>query len=207
MMGSYENQYRKYCETITAMDRDILRLLDWLDRNGLRDNTVVIFMSDNGTMWGEHRRHGIKYPYEESIRIPLIVRYPRAGVRPGERRTQMVLNMDIAPTILDLAGIAVPGGMEGRSMLPFLMNGSTPGRKAWLLEYWKYFPENFPTYAGVRTANHKYIEYEKTLKPELFDLKKDPGEQRNLYGTKEGDALLPGLKSMLTQLKSGKLFE
>jgi arylsulfatase A-like enzyme len=116
----------------------------------------------------------------------------------------MVLNMDIAPTVLDLAGITAPPDMEGRSMRPFLADGSAPGRKAWLLEYWKYFPENFPTYAGVRTATHKYIEYEKTLSPELFDLIHDPGERRNLYGTPEGNALLPGLKAMLEQLKSGK---
>jgi N-acetylglucosamine-6-sulfatase len=204
MMGSYKNQYRKYCETITAMDRDILRLLNWLDLNGLRENTVIVFMSDNGCMWGEHRRHGIKYPNEESIRVPMIVRYPRMGVPPGQRRSQMVLNIDVAPTLLDFAGIAVPPEMEGRSMRVILENGSVQGRKAFMLEYWKYFPENFPTYTGVRTNSHKYIEFEKTLKPEIFDLKSDPGEHKNLFGTRKGNALLPGLKTMLKQLKSGK---
>jgi arylsulfatase A-like enzyme len=116
----------------------------------------------------------------------------------------MVLNLDIAPTMLDIAGITVPPEMEGRSMLPILESGNVTGRKAWMLEYWKYFPENFPTYVGVRTETHKYIEYEKTLKPEIFDLKNDPGEKCNLYGTREGDNVLPGLKTMLAQLKSGK---
>jgi N-acetylglucosamine-6-sulfatase len=203
MMGSYDNQYRKYCETITAMDRDILRLLDWLDQSGLNDNTVVIFMSDNGNMWGEHRCQGIKFPYEESIRVPLIVRDPRV-VRLGQRKPQMVLNIDIGPTILDMAGITVPPEMEGRSMLPILESRNVRGRKAWMLEYWKYFPENFPTYVGVRTETHKYIEYEKTLTPEIFDLKNDRGEKHNLYGTQEGDRVLPELKKMLTDLKSGK---
>jgi arylsulfatase A-like enzyme len=155
-------------------------------------------------MWGEHRCQGIKFPYEEAIRVPLIVRYPHLQVRPSQRRSQMVTNIDIAPTLLDFAGIAVPPEMEGRSMRSLLENVNSPGRKAFMLEYWKYFPENFPTYIGVRTKTHKYVEYEKTLKPELFDLKVDPGEQTNLYGTWEGDTLLPGLKTMLMELKSGK---
>jgi arylsulfatase A-like enzyme len=134
----------------------------------------------------------------------MIVRYPRLGIQTGQRRSQMVMNIDIAPTLLDFAGITVPPEMEGRSMRPLLENGNVPGRKAFMLEYWKYFPENFPTYIGVRTDSHKYIEYEKTLKPELFNLKRDPHEKINLYATREGDALLPGLKNMLVQLKSGK---
>lgn len=89
-------------------------------------------------------------------------------------------------------------------MRPILENRNVRGRKAWMLEYWKYFPENFPTYAGVRTETHKYIEYEKTLTSEIFDLKNDRGEKHNLYGTQEGDRVLPELKKMLTDLKSGK---
>ncbi|MCD6569810.1 MAG: sulfatase-like hydrolase/transferase [Deltaproteobacteria bacterium] len=204
MMGSYENQYRRYCEVITAMDRDIQHLLEQIDQLGLRDNTIIIYMSDNGMMWGEHRRHGIKYPYEESIRLPFIVRCPWLIPDIGTRRSQMALNIDIAPTLLDIAGVAIPSGMEGQSLVPILRDSEISGRNAWLLEYWKYYPENFPSYFGVRTETHKYIEYEKTLKPELFDLVNDPGEQHNLYGTPEGEKLLPELKKMLEALKSGK---
>ena len=205
MMGSYAGQYRKYCEVITAMDRDIMHLLREVDELGLRDNTVVIYMADNGMMWGEHRLHGIKVPYEECIRIPLIVRGPWQVPDPGRRRQQMALNIDLAPTLLDIAGVPVPEHMEGKSLLPVLEDNHAPGRKAWLLEYWKYYPENFPTYEGVRTERYKYIEYEKTRKPDLFDLATDPHEQKNLYGTPEGERILPRVKSALESLKAGDL--
>jgi N-acetylglucosamine-6-sulfatase len=204
MMGSYEDQYRKYCEVITAMDRDIRVLVDRVDELGLLDNTVIVYSGDNGMMWGEHRRHGIKYPNEESIRLALIVRCPWLVRDPGQRRSQMVLNVDFAPTFLDLAGVSVPKEMEGQSFLPILKDPEAPGRKAWLLEYWKYFPENFPSYVGVRTDTHKYIEYEKTLEPELFDLTTDPGELRNLHGTPAGQEMLPELKGKLDALKNGR---
>ncbi len=200
MMGSYENQYRRYCEVITAMDRDIRALLDRVDELGLGDNTLVVYAGDNGMMWGEHRRHGIKYPNEECIRLALIVRCPWLVRDPGERRSQMVLNIDFAPTFLDTAGLGVPEEMEGESFLPMLRDRGAAGRKAFLLEYWKYFPENFPSYLGVRTERYKYIEYEKTLGPELFDLRSDPQERSNLYGTPKGEKTLPELKGMLESL-------
>jgi hypothetical protein len=94
--------------------------------------------------------------------------------------------------------------MEGESLVPILRDENRPGRRGWLLEYWKYYPENLPSYVGVRTDTHKLIEYEKTLGPELFDLTKDPGEENNLYGTPEGKRILPGLKGMLEGLKAGR---
>ena len=120
MMGTYPDQYRKYCETITAMDRDIVRLLDAVDQPEFRDNTVVIYMADNGMQWGAHGRHGIREPYEDSIRVPFMVRAPGLVADPGSKREQMALNIDIAPTLLDLAGVPVPEEMDGQSMLPAL---------------------------------------------------------------------------------------
>jgi N-acetylglucosamine-6-sulfatase len=204
MMGSYENQYRKYCEVITAMDRQIQRLIEKIDEFGLRDNTLIVFAADNGMMWGEHRCHGIRRPYEESIRVPFLLRCPWITQAPGERRKHMVLNIDLAPTFLDIAGLPVPADMDGESFVPVLMDKNTPSREAWLLEFWKYYPENTPSYVGVRTATHKYIEYEKTLKPKLFNLVIDPGEKTNLYGTPEAEQLLPELKSLMNALIEGK---
>jgi len=206
MMGSYEEQYRKYCEVISAMDRQIQRLLNHMNELGLDENTIVIFSPDNGMMWGEHRCHGIRQPYEEAIRTPFVVRFPSLIKDPGSRRNQMALNIDIAPTLLDIAGAPVPSDMDGESFAPILKDQDAPGRKAWLLEFWKYFPENTPSYTGIRTETHKYIEYEKTLRPQLFDLVADPGERNNLYGTPEGDSLLPKLKSAMDALmRSEKL--
>ncbi len=204
MMGTYETQLKKYCETITAMDQDIGRFLDRIDRSGFRDNTIVIYMGDNGMMWGEHHLHGIKYPYEESIRLPFIVRAPWLIGDPGSRRPQMALNIDLAPTFLELAGIPVPKDMEGQSLLPALTNRKATGRDAFLLEFWQYYPERYPTYFGVRTKNRKYIEFENGWDPLLYDLATDPKEQKNLYRTAEGDRLLPDLKALLKAFREGK---
>jgi arylsulfatase A-like enzyme len=186
------------------MDRQVLRLLNKVDELGLHDDTIILFVGDNGMMWGEHRCHGIRRPYEESIRVPFIVRCPWLAKERKERRKQMVLNIDIAPTLLDIAKVPVPSDMDGESFLPILMDEHTAGRRAWLLEYWKYYPENTPSYFGVRTETHKYIEYEKTLKPKVFDLVADPEEQNNLYGTPEGDRLVPELKSLMNGLLKGE---
>lgn len=201
MMGSYEDQYRKYCETITAMDRDILRLLDKLDDMGLSENTVVIYMADNGMQWGTHGRHGIREPYEDSAKLPLIIRAPGMRYSPGSALSQMALNIDIAPTLLNMAGAAVPAEMDGLSLAPLLgAAGSTQWRKSFLLEFWRYFPENTPSYIGVRTDAHKYVQFEKGRKPWLFDLAKDPAENHNLYGNPAHDALLADMKKQLLAL-------
>jgi len=203
MMGSYYDQYRKYCEVITAMDRDIVRLLDGIDEMGLAGDTLVIYMADNGMQWGTHGCHGIREPYEDSIRVPFIVRAPWLAGDPGGRREQMALNIDIAPTLLDAAGLAVPGERDGRSLLPAIRDGAAPGRDAFLLEFWRYYPENTPTYTGVRTRTHKYVEFERWRDSWLFDIASDPGEMNNLIGTPEGEKALPGLKAALGALLGG----
>jgi arylsulfatase A-like enzyme len=197
MMGSYHNQYRRYCETLTAMDGDIVRLLELIEQEGLRENTVVIYMGDNGMQWGTHDCHGIREPYEESIRLPFIIRAPWLIPDPGTRRGQIALNIDIAPTLLEIAEVPIPQEMDGESLVPILMNPEVQGRDSFLLEFWRYFPENTPSYTGIRTKSHKYVEFERGRKPWLFDLQKDPGEQTNLYDTTEGKKILPELKSLM----------
>jgi len=199
MLGNYYGQYRRYCETLTAMDRDIVRLLDFLDEKGLRENTVVIYMGDNGMQWGTHDCHGIREPYEESIRLPLIVRAPGLIPTLGARRSQMALNIDIAPTLLDLAGLPIPAEMDGQSLVPILKDPEIEGREHFQLEFWRYFPEQTPTYFGVRTDRFKYVEFERGRKPWLFDLQEDPAEQNNLYGTAEGEAVVGELRPMMEE--------
>ena len=197
MMGSYHDQYRRYCETLTAMDRDIVRVLEFLDQAGLQDNTVVIYMGDNGMQWGTHDCHGIREPYEESIQLPFIVRAPWLTPDPGGRRQQMALNIDIAPTLLELAGQPALQDMDGQSLVPCIMDITVEGREHFLLEFWRYFPENTPSYKGVRTERYKYIEFERGRKPWLFDLHQDPQEQVNLYGTAQDQQVIPALKSIM----------
>ncbi len=196
--------YRDYLECLLAMDQQIGRVLDRLDELGLGDDTIVIYAGDNGFFWGEHHFTDKRWPYEESIRIPLIVRHPEAIRDAGRRASQMVLNIDLAPTLLDVAGLRSPESMDGESFAPILMDQNTRGREAWLYEYFMDYPYAVPETRAVGTERHKYIEYEGERGPELFDLVADPREMKNLYGTPEGRALLPELKQALEALKQGQ---
>jgi len=202
MVGSLPALARRYGEAITGMDREIGRLVDSIDASPLKNDTVVIYASDNGYMWGEHRIIGINWHYEESIRIPFVVRCPWLIPDPGTRRSQMMLNIDLAPTLLDIAGVPMPDGIDGASAVPWLKDGNAAGRDAWLYEYYKYFPEDVPSMHGVRTKTHKYVEFEKGLRPEIFDLTADPTERKNLCGSTEGDRLIPELKAAMERLKA-----
>ena len=166
-----------------------------------------IFASEGGFFWGEHQLAGTgKWAYEESIRVPFIVRAPGIIRDPGRKAEQMVLNIDVAPSILELAGIAAPESAEGQSFVPILKSESAPGREAWLYEHFLNFPYREPEMYGVRTESHMYIEYKGRRKPELFDLTNDPRQLNNLMDTSEGALLAAELKKMLIDLQSGKKF-
>jgi len=202
MMGSYFDQYRGYLETLTAMDADIDRLLERIDELGLTENTVVVYMGDNGMQWGTHGHHGIREPYGDSSKLPLIVRAPWIVRDPGALRDQIALNIDIAPTFLELAGVDPPDHVDGESLLPILRDARAKSREAFLMEFWRYYPENTPSYRGVRTQRYKYIEFEKGRDPWLFDIAEDPDELRTLYGTAEGNRVLPEVLRRLERLQT-----
>ena len=196
--------YRDYLECLVAMDQQIGRVLDNLDALGLTDNTVVVYAGDNGFFWGEHHLTDKRWPYEESIRIPFIVRHPGTIRDPGRCASQMVLNIDLAPTLMDLAGLDPPAFMDGESFAPILRDGHARGRSAWLYEYFMDYPYAVPQTRAVRTDRYKYIEYDGKRAAELFDLVADPREMRNLYPTPQGQALLPELKIALERLEQGE---
>jgi arylsulfatase A-like enzyme len=206
IFGPMQYHVRNYCEALVALDRQIGRVLDKLDEMGIADNTVVVYAGDNGYFWGEHRLVDKRWPYEEALRIPFIVRYPQLVNNPGRKADQMILNIDLAPSLLTLAGVPVRENTDGESFVPILQDASAPGRKAWLYEYFKEFPYNTPPLNAVRTETHIYTEYESRRRPELFDIVNDPRQQRNLMGTPEGDRLLPEMKEMLEGLKAGKRY-
>lgn len=171
-----------YFRCITAADDNLGRLLSTLDELKLAENTVVVFASDNGYYLGEHQLGDKRSAYEESLRIPLLVRYPRLGGR-NKLIDAMVLNIDLAPTFIDLAGGAADPAMQGRSFRP-LLEGRTPGdwRKAWFYCY--FFENNFntPLTTAVRTEAAKLIKYPGHPEwTEVFDLRTDPFELQNLY--------------------------
>ncbi|MCD6569940.1 MAG: sulfatase [Deltaproteobacteria bacterium] len=200
--GSLDKLYRGYCETIVAMDRELGRVLNTLDSLGLTDNTVVIYASDNGIYWGEHRLVDKRFAYEEAIRIPFIVRWPGLIKDPGGRLPQMVLNIDLAPTILELAGVTIPENMQGKSIVPLLASKDVSWRRAWLYEYFLDFPYIVPGIYAIRTEDYKYIEYQsKRYPPEVYNISLDPKEKNNLYEKDEAKKILPILQQELIRLK------
>ena len=194
--------YRGYCETVASVDEQIGRVIRKLEDLNILDDTIVIYAGDNGHLWGEHGLYDKRLAYEESIRIPFIVRYPGLIKDPGRRAPQMVLNIDLAPTILDLVGLNVPLNMQGESLKPILQAADAPGRKSWLYEHFPVFPIPIPGITAVRTDRYKYIEYQNDVRPkELFDLKMDPKEKRNLVDTPAARGIVEGLKLGMEKLK------
>ncbi|MFP4477084.1 MAG: sulfatase [Desulfatibacillaceae bacterium] len=201
VMGPLDHVYRNYCETLASVDRQVGRVLDWLDENGLADDTILVYAGDNGYFWGEHRLVDKRWPYEESIRVPFIVRHPKSVRRPGTAADQMVLNVDLAPSLLEMAGLPVPRDMQGESFVPYLKNRRKRGRDAWMYEYFKDFPYNVPEHTAVRTDRYKYVRYQGGRGDELYDLVEDPREMHNLIGTAKGDELKPRLAARLDELE------
>jgi arylsulfatase A-like enzyme len=202
--GLLDHHYKNYCRVVVDVDRNVGRFLKKLDDLGLAENTIVVYAGDNGFFWGEHRLVDKRWAYEESIRIPFIVRCPWLIKDPGRRANQMVLNIDLAPSLLEAAGLPVPENMQGESFVPILKSDSAHGRQAWLYEYFKDFPYNVPGINAVRTRTHVYIEYAGRKAPELYNVANDPGQKRNLIDTDEGLRALPELKKALEDLKKGK---
>jgi arylsulfatase A-like enzyme len=169
-----------YFRCITAADENLGRILQTLDDLKLAENTVVVFSSDNGYYLGEHGLGDKRSAYEESMRIPLLVRYPKAATR-GKTLDQLALNIDLAPTLLDYAGVPVPREMQGRSWRPLLEGKKVDWRRAFFYCY--FFERGFatPTVTAVRTETAKLIKYPGHDNwTELFDLSRDPYETKNL---------------------------
>jgi len=199
-----ESAMRVYLETVTSLDREIGRLLAGLDARGLLEGALVVYASDNGFLFGEHRHVELRWPFEEVIRIPWLLRAPRLVAEPGRRVPQLALNIDLAPTLLELAGVSPPASMQGMSLAPWLRGSQAPGRRAFLVENSKEFPYSAPTYRGVRTRRHLYVEFEGRHRPTLHDVAADPRQERDLMGTPEGERALAELRPMLAALLRGE---
>ena len=195
--GPRTEMMRNYLRTIAAVDENVGRLLTALDDLGLATNTMVVYSSDNGFYLGEHGLSDKRSAYDESMRIPLLLRYPPLGSK-GKTVDPMVLNIDLASTFLDFAGVKIPQGMQGRSWRPLLENTTggasytspSPWRTAFFYEY--FYERNFaiPTTLAMRTETAKLIKYPGHDDwTELFDLKVDPYEQRNLFNEPDSKTL------------------
>jgi arylsulfatase A-like enzyme len=178
----YQRYIKDYLRCVASVDDNVGRVLDFLDTSGLSENTIVVYTADNGFFLGDHGWYDKRFMYEESLRVPLLVRYPGKIVA-GSVSRELVINADFAPTILDYAGLPAPAEMQGRSLRPIL-EGKTPAdwRKSAYYHYYEFpQPHHVHPHYGVRTDRYKLI-YFYTLKEwELFDLQKDPHELKSVY--------------------------
>jgi arylsulfatase A-like enzyme len=219
---NYEGMIRDYCRCVTGADDNVGRVLTALDEMKAADTTAVMYTSDNGFFLGEWQRFDKRFMHEPSIRVPLLLRLPKNPGRPqvagvletGSTPREMVLNIDIAPTLLDLAGVKTPASMHGRSIVPLVWSPQNPEtypkwRDAWLYEYFE-FPDvshNVTKHRGIRTAKWKYIHYYDppfnfAQEYELYDLEKDPEERVNLYGKPGTAEVVKDLRAKLAQLRT-----
>lgn len=203
-MRNLQELVRNYYRTILSVDDNVGRALEYLDKNDLAKNTVVLFSSDNGFFLGEFGLYDKRLMYEDSIRVPMLVRYP-ARVEPGTvDRKHLLLNVDVAPTLLTLAGVPVPTWMHGRSFQPLLERSEVPWRDAFLYEFFE-FPDAdhcVRKHRGVRTARWKLIHFwEQPQEWELYDLASDPDETRNLFGERKHATVIADLKARMNELR------
>jgi arylsulfatase A-like enzyme len=198
----YQHYMRDYLATVQSVDDGVGQVLEFLDRSGLAKNTIVIYTSDQGFFLGDHGLFDKRFMYEESLRMPFLVRWP-AIIKPGTRSDAIALNVDVAPTFLDAARLPVPPEMQGRSLLPIL-RGQTPHDWRTAM-YYRYYHDpgdhNTRAHYGVRTRTHKLIYFWKKDQWELFDLVHDPFELHNLYAQPGQEQLTATLKAELHTLK------
>ena len=192
--------------SLMAIEEGVGEILKALKETDQLDKTVIVLASDNGYFYGEH---GLsverRLAYEESIRMPLLIRYPSV-VKAGTVRDEFALNIDLAPTLLELARVSVPAKMEGLSLVPLLKGARTEWRKSFLIEYYsdKVFPRiRQMGYKAIRNERWKYIHYfELEGMDELYDLKSDPYEMRNIVNQPETAKIVEELKSEIQRRSS-----
>ena len=189
---------------LVAIDESLGRVLETLKQIGELDNTVIIYSSDNGYFMGEHTFLDKRLAYENSMRVPMLIRYPKL-IQPNTIVNEQCLNIDVAPTILDLAGIEKPDYMQGESMVNLLKGGKQEDwRTSILFEYYldTYWPYAGPNQIAVRTPSYKLVDaFLKNDIDELYDLKKDPGEMTNLIDNPKYDAIEEELRTEAIKLK------
>lgn len=213
--AAYQKYLKEYLRTLVAVDENVGRVLDYLDKNGLTDDTIVIYTSDQGMLLGEHDYYDKRWIYEESIQMPFLVRFPK-NIPAGTTRDDLLTNADIAPTLLEFAGADVPDTMQGESFKTGLLDTATEtGHEAIYYRYWLHMAHHFvPAHYGIRTDTHKLAFFyglpldatgsmPAPTQPyfELYDLANDPLEMNNVYGLEDYAGIQAELKTQLLELK------
>jgi N-acetylglucosamine-6-sulfatase len=195
----FNNFYRQYCETLLGVDESVGKINNWLKENSLDENTMVIYMGDNGFSFGERGLIDKRHAYEESMRVPMLIKCPNI-IKSGTKITEIIQNIDIAPTLLAYAGLPKPVQMQGNSFQNILQNkvNSTWKNRAFYEYYWEYdFPQT-PTMYAVRTDLYKYIfNYGTWDTNELYDLQADSAEVNNLIRSEKHQEIAKNLRKEL----------
>lgn len=202
----YQRYIKDYLRCVASIDDNVGRLLDYLDEAGLTENTVVVYTSDQGFFLGDHGWYDKRFFYEESLRMPFLIRYPKE-IAPGSHSDLMILNTDFAPLFLDYAGVPVPDNMQGRSFRSILRGEQVPDWRRSM--YYRYFMHlahhNVYAHYGIRSERYKLIYYyEESPEPpewELFDLESDPHEMRNVYEDPAYAQVVDELKAELHRVR------
>lgn len=195
----YQRYMKDYLATAYSLDRNIGEILAYLDRNNLTKNTIVIYMSDQGFYMGEHGWFDKRFMYEESFRTPMLMRYPGV-IAPKTEINSFVMNLDIAPTLLQAANAQIPDSMQGRSFLPLLKKEMYTPNKVLYYHYYENGEHSVSPHFGIKTERYKLIRFYKRVNAwELFDLKKDPHELNNIYHKKSSAKVVKELKEKLLQ--------
>ena len=200
----YQRYIKDYLRCVASVDDNVGRVLDYLDKSGLAENTVVVYTSDQGFYLGDHGWFDKRFMYEQSLRMPLLVRYPKE-IKAGSVNDDIVLNVDFAPTFLDLVGVAKPAEMQGRSLRQ-LLRGKTPKdwRSSMYYHYYEYPAVHMvKRHYGVRTKRYKLIHFYYDIDAwELYDLQKDPNELNNVYDNPAYADIVEQLKAELKRLRN-----
>jgi len=199
----YEKYMKDYLGCIASVDDNVGRLLDYLEKEGLKDNTIVIYTSDQGFFLGDHDWFDKRFMYEESLRMPFLIRYP-GHIKAGKVNDGMILNVDFAPTFLEYAGLSIPKDIQGRSFVS-LLSGKRPSdwRTSMYYRYYHYPGDHqVQQHYGVRTERYKLIYFHRIDQWELYDLKKDPRELNNVYADPAYASTVKTLKAEMARLRT-----
>ena len=195
---------KDYLRCVRAVDENIGRMLDYLEKSGLAKNTIVMYSADQGFYLGEHGWYDKRWMFEESLAMPFLIRWPGV-VKPGSRNASLIQNIDYAPTFLEMAGAQVPKEIQGRSLVPVLKSGNdTPSgwRDAIYYFYSGEGTHSVAAHDGIRTDKLKLMHFPGTKEWNLFDLEKDPQEMKSVHSDPAYASLLEGLKKRYEELKS-----
>ena len=198
----YQRYIKNYLRCIDSVDENVGRVLDYLDEHGLAENTIVIYSSDQGFYLGEHGWYDKRWMFEESLKMPFLVRWP-GHVKPGTRCEKLIQNIDYAPTFLDVAGLEVPLEVQGKSLVPVLERPETAKwRDAVYYHYYEHGGEHrVPRHEGVRNDRYKLINFYSNDGFNLYDLKNDPTEMVDVSGSPAYSEVLVSMKGELARLR------